>query len=382
TEPILTVKQSQKQYPVYTMEELAPVLIADLEPWKDEEYPEIEMNGCFYPIRFLLGDLHLWLGEYEQAATEYHDLMYDKKYTVSSYYRSYRKVLNNAFTQSFVHDWNYSFSLGSSECITFIPASNQYERHFTLDSLVLDYKIAASQLAVDNWNAQVYYYSSTLDTLGDLRIDGSVLALKKGYSFSDTYGNNITNNSSTDRNYLYKFIEMNNPSVDTRQVMTYRIALLYLRYAEAVNRLGKPNLAMAAIKNGLNRINLSSAKIVPASEKGATLPAYMNFNDIRFDGNIGVRARGCGNVGSDTTKYIIPKCKDLPDSIVAVEDMIINETALETAFEGNRFQDLMRIAIRRNDNSFLADKVAAKHKTNATAIKSKLMTRSNWYLPN
>ncbi|MDP4278862.1 MAG: RagB/SusD family nutrient uptake outer membrane protein, partial [Bacteroidota bacterium] len=197
TEPILTVKQSQKQYPVYTMEELAPVLIADLEPWKDEEYPEIEMNDCFYPIRFLLGDLHLWLGEYEQAATEYHDLMYDKKYTVSDNYRSYRKVLNNAFTQSFVINWNECFSLGSNECITYIPASNQYERHFTLDSLVLDYKIAASQLAIDNWNAQVYYYSSTLDTLGDLRIDGSVLALKKGYSFSDTYGNNITNNSST-----------------------------------------------------------------------------------------------------------------------------------------------------------------------------------------
>ena len=60
--------------------------------------------------------------------------------------------------------------------------------------------------------------------------------------------------------------------------------------------------------------------------------------------------------------------------------MIEQELVLETAFEGNRFHDLMRFAIRRDDNAYLADKVAAKHKDNQGAIRSKLMDRTNWYL--
>jgi hypothetical protein len=99
---------------------------------------------------------------------------------------------------------------------------------------------------------------------------------------------------------------MNPGETVNKQVMVYRVALLYLRYAEAVNRLGKPNLAMAVIKNGLNQTNLASNLIVPASEKSNPLPAYMNFNDLQFTNNIGIRERGLGNVHLDTTHYIIP----------------------------------------------------------------------------
>lgn len=52
--------------------------------------------------------------------------------------------------------------------------------------------------------------------------------------------------------YIYKYLSLNNPSVDFRnrakQVLIYRKALLYLRYAEALNRAGKPNAAFAVIK--------------------------------------------------------------------------------------------------------------------------------------
>ena len=40
--------------------------------------------------------------------------------------------------------------------------------------------------------------------------------------------------------------------------------------------------------------------------------------------------------------------------------MIINEDALELAYEGERWPDLLRIAIRRNDPSFIADKIYDK----------------------
>ena len=40
--------------------------------------------------------------------------------------------------------------------------------------------------------------------------------------------------------------------------------------------------------------------------------------------------------------------------------MIINEDALELAYEGQRWPDLLRVAIRRNDPSFIADKIYRK----------------------
>ena len=172
--------------------------------------------------------------------------------------------------------------------------------------------------------------------------------------------------------------------------MPYRVPLLYLRYAEAVNRLGKPNLAMVVLKYGLNNSNIQ--RYVPASEK-VSLPNYMNFPDALFDysvknadgtttryTNVGIHMRGCGTTNEDNTFYIIPKQAVLTalntDSVTYVENLIVQESALETAFLGNRFQDLMRIAIRRDDNAYLANIVSAKN----SAIKGKLMDRANWYL--
>jgi hypothetical protein len=62
-------------------------------------------------------------------------------------------------------------------------------------------------------------------------------------------------------------------------------------------------------------------------------------------------------------------------------DQIMEEKAREMAFEGERFYDLMRIAQRNNDPSFLADRVAAKFKgAERAAMRAKLMNEDNWYI--
>ena len=67
--------------------------------------------------------------------------------------------------------------------------------------------------------------------------------------------------------------------------------------------------------------------------------------------------------------------------IKAIEDLICDEMALETSVEGNRFFDLMRMARHRGDNDFLASRVARRSGTLDPALRSKLLTEQNWYLP-
>ena len=98
--------------------------------------------------------------------------------------------------------------------------------------------------------------------------------------------------------------------------------------------------------------------------------------------NIGLHARGCGNAEMDTLHYSLPTMASLQDSIQKVEDMICDALALEPAYEGNRFYDLMRFAFRRGED-FLASRVARRNNTDKPdqTHNNKLKDRKNWYLP-
>ncbi|MFA5044386.1 MAG: RagB/SusD family nutrient uptake outer membrane protein [Paludibacter sp.] len=385
--PILSMADGEEinNYPDLTFNELADSLIADIQPWKDvlapNIFPGIEQT---FPIRFLLGDLYLWTNRYQEAATEYHELMYDYNYLINKTYQSYWVLDNNIISTRRYAYWTDSYYYGGQEAIASILCPTTYGQTFDLDSLNLKYEFTPSAQAVKNWDSQTYFNTISNTVPGDLRKLESIINKN---TIIDVAPNSLTTTSNpentTVQNIVYKYI-WNARAVNVQSIVIYRSSLLYLRYAEAVNRLGKPNLAFAVLKNGLNSITMNSTKVIPLNER-STAP-YMNFSNFRFDNNVGIRSRGLGPKLGDLnplvgdTNYIIPHQNQLIDSVLYVEDLIQKELALETAFEGNRFQDLMRIAIRRDDNSYLANIVSEKYTDNKEAIKSKLMIRSNWYI--
>lgn len=241
-------------------------------------------------------------------------------------------------------------------------------------------------------------------------------------------------------------------------IPVYRRSLVWLRLAEAINRSGFPQMAFAILKDGLCENNLPKHAIeynthLLINEQGDTVRNesgeyivvtdtipylklnnfgamyyvdsleldnfYLDFSDDTWNGNFGVHARGCGygswpaqasnnirtNIGGygdsityDYSKLIIkqgydPAVKD--DAIEAVENLIVDELALELAFEGYRFTDLVRIANHKNlagknGTEWLAAKIADRDiRTNRfkgtssgernQEIYGKLKDENNWY---
>lgn len=409
--PILNKSDVEKTYPTVDLPVLCDLLIDDLLPFFQKERIGIINPGQFgsfdskyalFSVRFLLGDLYLWKASvlegqnnknaartnYQKAANMYYNLMVQDNLLVSRENSTIMTFVNEVATSidGRNNNWPKLYSTGLTEAITVMASSAEYGKQFSLDSLSFNGNILPTDVSVSYWDQQLYLHTKTVIADGDLRKGGSIAtefktANQKTYRF--------------DEPIITKFLNSGNK--DHKLIILYRNSLLYLRYAEAVNRLGCANLSFATLKFGLNR-NIDADPTIQSEilSKMNTIPSYMDFTSSVLNRtvqnssdllNVGVHARGCGLGHSqtaatlvDTTYFRIPYGLSDSASVAYVEDKIVEELALETAFEGNRFHDLMRVALRRNDASYLAERVSSKY-PNKAAMKTKLMNMSSWYLP-
>jgi hypothetical protein len=67
--------------------------------------------------------------------------------------------------------------------------------------------------------------------------------------------------------------------------------------------------------------------------------------------------------------------------IEKVEDMIVDENALECCFEGTRYYDLLRVALRRNDPTYIAKKLKNRNGSgNDSGITKSLSDWKDFFL--
>ena len=123
---------------------------------------------------------------------------------------------------------------------------------------------------------------------------------------------------------------------------------------------------------------------------------------------IGVHQRGCGFIRWDDPEefrssynYVTQVQKKIKESTGkelseddiysgnydaevqdAVEDLIIDECGLELAFEGTRFSDLCRVAMRRGNPDYLAERVSKRHTGLVDEkLRGWLNNMNHWFLP-
>ena len=96
-----------------------------------------------------------------------------------------------------------------------------------------------------------------------------------------------------------------------------------------------------------------------------------------FSSVIAVWKRGNNKrTSSDTLVYA-----DYATSRIAMEDLVLDERQRELMFEGKRWFDLLRVALRTGDLNSLAKTVTKKQTTNISGIQIRLANPNALFLP-
>ncbi|TCC91752.1 RagB/SusD family nutrient uptake outer membrane protein [Pedobacter frigiditerrae] len=414
TDPVEKVDdvKNLSSFPRITFDQLLDKLIAFTEalPYKEVyAYPTgnplvTTIDGSFTERMFIskpsiLGDLYLWKNNYVKAAESYIKI-FDYENTNPEFNKSFSwyKVVYTAdqwadatvrygryqdeATLLFESGWRTMFTLPTTnriwqaEFLWGIPYSSNFKPGNPMFELCSQqygkYLVKPSQVIIESWNAQRQNSGIPYDARGRL-----------SYSTSAA-GPEIT-----------KFTGNTLPASAFNKGGTwgiYRATLLHLRYAEAANRDGKGKLGWALLNNGI--INT----FYNGTRNAAGAPAPVSFDDIASmrtpyaapyfmdaSSNTDFRGPWYRSTGIRGRAGITNLDVALQTDVLGLEGKLIDEGALETAFEGNRWPDLVRIATRENNPAFLADRVYQKllkaGDPNAAATRTKLMNPANWYLP-
>jgi hypothetical protein len=338
---------------ILSKEAIIEKLIEQLETYFESEYTTTkypELRIAHYPNnKAVLGELYLESGRYADAAT-YLKLAcesYGNNTAMLKVDRSYRDagwgaIFLNSESQSIENIMVVPYSRADDQ---FNPLANWFGYN-------REYMVKPTSIVIDSIFAQIPLQGDPMDIYrGPITINATGVE----WTSDTTY---VLQNP-----YINKYaLDVTNP--ESSDIILSRAADIHLLLAEAYNRMGDETSQKYALMLLNAGVNAENPKPAPFS---------------RWANNLGIRGRAYLKSREVPARDSIP----LEQRIDLIEDLIISERAMELAFEGKRWFDLVRIAERRNDPAYLADRVAAKFTGTSyyDDVHAKLMNPANWYLP-
>ena len=407
------------------------LLFAESLPYKDA-YPTgssltnsndgYAMAKILIPKKLILGDLNLWKQNWSKAAGYYKSIMSsaDVIYQNNGSEQMYETYKIAAFTSAAVLNGNWG--------VMFYGAFNErYSNYENIWVMPFDKNFKPENPFLDMFStSKSYLFKPSVKAISNWENESNTTNTRIG----DSYRANASYRNSLGKLEITKFLGTYSntlPFETTGKWVLYRAGTLHMRVAEAANRDNRSDLAYALLNTGIKTaydspidlktltsgvLRARNVTYIQQSDKDVNSPYYYDGRDADFPvfrapyyRSAGIRTRvGLSPVLLDSAKYfniatptvnvkdangvitnvIYKPVIDQPALSLFLEDAIMKENSEESAFEGYRWGDLLRIALRRNDPTYLAKAVAAKFPVGSAqyaTVYGKLSDANNWYLP-